>query len=537
MTDFLLPVDGSVVVVDDKIEDAMPLIELLSRLGISCTYFSGDDDDKLPSPSLRKVRMAFFDIQLFGPSDATSYAVNVARLIDRLVPESNGPYVLILWTTIASYEADTVESQILHSAQLKNKKPLKIIRLEKTRYFQNVQSRELLDSIISEVDTTLSARFDPDDIDAIKEVINESVPLENKKVVITNALDEISEELSAALQGAADSFQFFTHWEEAINSAAGSTVNHVSSLYNVDEHWPENLKNIIFRMAKAQLEQNINLEVSDEILKNALKTINGTFLDQIESHYPNVAGIAQKIGLDKDNIPFIQTIDGIQYKSKLVQNYSQLEINVDDRCVGKLKLDDKPSKLGSGEPEKRAIQKLKDTYQGITPSVNTMLLLDFSPPNNVQPGNVYIKKIHRNKRKEEILRNYLAQNSTIFDQNGLLIICHKELKRFLFIELEITPLCDYAQNKWIKYRLLPGILMPVEYYNNINGDNFYKQIPIIKYKGVKYRMVFDFRLLKSIDKDKHTSDQAIFRVRNELFSSILSSLSSHASRIGITSLE
>ena len=67
MTDFHLPADGSVIVVDDKAEEALPLIELLSSKGVACTYYSGADET-LPANPVQKVRIAFFDIQLFPSS-------------------------------------------------------------------------------------------------------------------------------------------------------------------------------------------------------------------------------------------------------------------------------------------------------------------------------------------------------------------------------------------------------------------------------------------------------------------------------------
>ncbi|MFL9839315.1 hypothetical protein ABS768_17705, partial [Flavobacterium sp. ST-75] len=64
MADFQLPSDGSVIVIDDKISEAIPLIKLLSKKGIATTYYSGKDTE-LPLQPLQKIRLAFVDIQLF----------------------------------------------------------------------------------------------------------------------------------------------------------------------------------------------------------------------------------------------------------------------------------------------------------------------------------------------------------------------------------------------------------------------------------------------------------------------------------------
>lgn len=542
MTEFIFPADGSVLVVDDKPEDALPLIELLSSKGIASTYYSGDDT-KLPSQPKQKVRLAFFDIQLFGPSTNTaSYSANILRLINRLIPSDNGPYVLVLWTTIAIHEADEVEQQI--KVGLIDKKPLAILRLEKATYFETSSDNSQKDSLIQEIQESLSTRFPPDDIVEIQRVVNnELLPVDTRKAKV-DAIEKISLELSHKLQDAADSFQLFTYWESAINRAAGTTVENFASLNNVDEHWSINLKNVIFRMAHAQLGQNIDNVENDEVLSNALKTLNGTFLDLVEHHYPSVRGFSSKVGFSKDNIKFTRTVQGQKFEIKWNYKSGKFQIYIDDILVPAnshgVALEKVPGQ-GRTDPEKAHLATLKAAYESITPLINTKLLVDTLTSDHVQPGNVYLKHIRLLARRKSVLRNYykeLPEKGLVWDKNRAFLLSDKELKKFKFIELEVTPICDYAQKKWIKYRLLPGVMIPVKYNVELNtGLNFYHEIPVIKIDGDDYRVVFDFRLLKSIDMIDHGSSEPYFRLRSELSASILSRLSSHASRIGITSLE
>ncbi|MCK4825169.1 hypothetical protein KA005_55990 [bacterium] len=112
-----------------------------------------------------------------------------------------------------------------------------------------------------------------------------------------------------------------------------------------------------------------------------------------------------------------------------------------------------------------------------------------------------------------------------------------------FIELEITPLCDYVQNKRLKARLLPGILVPEKYAEMVSSpESLYKQIPLViieRIDGKLYKPVFNFNLLKSCDIEdmKNNLGEPIFRVRNQLFADILSRLSSHINRVGIASVQ
>ena len=537
MSGFFLPADGSVLVVDDKAEDALPLIELLSSKGFACTYYSGADE-KLPAQPVQKVRLAFFDIQLFGPSDPTSYAANILRLINRLVASGNGPYIIVLWTTIASHEADTVEQQ-LRGGLPADKKPLDILKLEKSDYFETISDSSMRDSLLHEINDTLSSRFSPEDLREVIRVVDSELRPVDKRQARGDAIKKISVELNNKLQNAADSFQLFTHWEAAINKAAGTAVELFSSLHEIDGHWPDNLKNIILRLARAQLGQNVSDANEDEILRNALKTMNGTFLDLVEHHYPDVTGFSESIRFDKDNIQFLHTVGGTEYKIKWNSGMDKYKVYVAGRLVPARSRGVELKKVrdqGRNKTEKEHLGKLIEVYQSITPSINAKLLIDMHPPSDVQPGNVYLRKVNANRRKT-LLKTYF-KGKPVFDAKGKLILSNDDLKKFRFIELETTPICDYAQNKWVKYRLLPGLMVPESYADNINkGECYYHDIPIVKVDGANYKIVFDFRLLKSVDMKDHTTDLPFFRLRNELSASILSRLSSHASRIGITSLE
>ena len=539
MTEFFLPADGSVLVVDDKAEDALPLIELLSSKGLASTYYSGTDDNKLPPSPIQKVRLAFFDIQLFGPSNPRSYAANILRLIDRLIPSGNGPYVLVLWTTFDAGQADDVEQQV--KAGLTDKKPLAILRLDKSAYFESSNDPSLRDSLINEIEASLSSRFPADDIAAIQRVVREELPSEPKRHARENAIEGIGVELSDKLQHAADSFQLFTSWESAVNRAAGTTVENFASLCSINEHWSNNIKNVIFRMAHAQLGKNVVNVGNDEVLNNALKTMNSTFLDSVEHHYQPANGFSSRVGFNKNNIQFSQSVNGEKFEIKRNYKGNKYQVYIDDILVPAnshgVALDKVPNQGGAAH--KAHLETLKTAYESITPLINTKLLVDTKTSAQVQPGNIYLKNVPNWRRRISLIRNYYKEcKSPVWDKDGKFLLSNEELKAFRFIELEVSPICDYAQNKWLKYRLLPGVMIPEKYsFELSNGESFYDAIPFVKIDGVSYKILFDFRLLKSTDMSDHDSAKPYFRLRSELSASILSRLSSHASRIGFTSVE
>ena len=464
------------------------------------------------------------------------------RLLDRLIPEKNGPYILILWTAFAQ-DADTVESQVFSQLTL-SRRPLAVIRLEKTSYFESYNDTSEKDSLILEINTALKSRFSQKDLNEINQVIDSEWNSLSVYKLKPGAIEKILKELNGQLKGIADSFQLFTVWEGMINKASGETVENYSSLHEINDHWTVNLKNSIFRMAWAQLGQNTKKADSEEILKNALRTMNSTFLDVAENHCQEFPGLSNEIQFNKNHILFIKKIKGIEYKIKWITTSDKYQLYVNDALVpsGSKGLSfDQIRQKGRNPAEIDDLKNLVDHYASVTPSINSKLLIDTNAPDHVQPGNVYCKDVSAWKRRQTLLKNYYKDNpgkAIVINKQGQFLLSNQEIKKFKFIELEVTPVCDFAQDKWVKYRMLPGIMIPEKYdKERKDGDNFFATIPIVKINGENYKMIFDFRLLKSIDKSGHNLPKPSFRLRNELSASILSRLSSHASRIGITFVE
>ena len=49
---------GRIVIIDDKLEEVMPLIESLSQMGAPYFYFSGNED-QLPKSPMKGIRIVF----------------------------------------------------------------------------------------------------------------------------------------------------------------------------------------------------------------------------------------------------------------------------------------------------------------------------------------------------------------------------------------------------------------------------------------------------------------------------------------------
>jgi len=537
MDNLLLPTYGSVVIIDDQFEEALPLMLLLSNHGIPYTYYSGKDTE-LPVSPTQKIRIAMVDIQLFGPSDPHTYAQNILRILEKLIPENNGPFLLLIWSTVDRIYAETLESEV--NSQEYSRKPLFTFKLEKSDYFDKVTENEN-DEIFSKISEVLDTRFSDDDIDFIKKTIaSNSLPKQSikaKQNALTLIRDKIKEQLVKT-----NCFSLFIIWENLINKSSGQTIFAFSNINEQGKHWDTNIKETLYKLAHAQVGKNVISLSDSEFVINFYKTINQYFLDLLESNTSKITSVPSYINLDKNEIGFCKDFNGKEYKIIWNGDTSEFQLKINNILMplaapNKNKDISKLRNWVNGEEDKLSIDSITATYLQRIPEINTKLLIDTNPSIKVQPGNVYYIEV-RGKRKRNLLQNYLIKDKAHEDDaNGIKII--DKISDILFVELEISPLCDFAQNKWHKHRYLSGILMPdkyVKYVAKPKPEYFYIS-PLFHLYNINYKLIFDYRLIKTEFVVNGNRNSPIFRLRNELRVDIIAKFSNHASRSGITYLE
>lgn len=96
---------SSVLVVDNDTSEGMPLIQALSRTGVGVIYLTGNPAE-FPSSLPVGVRLVFLDMNL---SDADLDDDQIVQLpisvLDAVIADGNGPYLVILWTAHAHLAA------------------------------------------------------------------------------------------------------------------------------------------------------------------------------------------------------------------------------------------------------------------------------------------------------------------------------------------------------------------------------------------------------------------------------------------------
>jgi hypothetical protein len=146
-----------------------------------------------------------------------------------------------------------------------------------------------------------------------------------------------------------------------------------------------------------------------------------------------------------------------------------------------------------------------------------------------------------NERKKEIAFSHsLIEKNYKYMLNSLLSEENREklkniLSNSIKIELNISPICDYAQNKMPCCRLLPGFLITednIEFLLKSNAFNYISDAKI-DFNGTKYFFIFDFRLLHSITDSMTKKRVSNFKLRQQLLADIQLKLGSHINRAGV----
>ncbi|MCX6132970.1 MAG: hypothetical protein NTU47_04060 [Ignavibacteriales bacterium] len=479
-----IPMNGRVIVIDDNITESLPLLKVLSRNHIPFTYYNGRIGE-LPAKPLSCTRLIFLDIELetAGQNDITKVS-KVITVMERLIPRDNGPYFILVWAK-DDHLIQLLSERLTLSETLKLCLPLGIISLEKAIYFDSKS--------------------------------DEKGGLEY--VEKGNAIEKIEEALDEKLKSLGV-FQIFIIWENLVHRSSARIVNGFAIPTSPANVWNENMSAILQRMAKARLGSNVADAVA--LLKNSLGTFNASFEDVLEVE-TNRAYSA---------IDYLRTTDLLFSLIKDKDLYA-LELNADDLYT--LKKNGKT--IGNGknlqkvinnltEPDKGFCIQMVDLYEQSAQLINTRLHLDTAPSQELLPGNVYEIPPKNGDHKKELLSNYFANPN------------NKNLDDYTFIELEVSPVCDYAQNKWLKSRVISGLM----YHSSDNLDAktseaFYRVKPSFLVDGVSISIILDFRLFKSIDLEKARERSVKIRIKSELLGDIVAKLANHVNRPGIVFIE
>jgi hypothetical protein len=518
-----LPKNGSVVIIDEKPEEALPIIKALSKSGISCTYYSGIDNNEFPNPASQIIRLVFLDLQLIDSvTDEHQIATSLIQVLQKIISPNNGPYIIAIWSKNYAKYGKYVEGEL---KKMKNGVvPACIVKLNKSDCLDRIEVKAIdQEDFAQEIAGSLKSMLEIEELEFLKQKIKEELKsytyFEYQARVDAVKIIEsaIEEELKKA-----GVFHLFIIWENLIKKSGADTVAAVASTMEFTDLWELNMRNVIKRMAKARTGQNI---ITREIqLEASMTTFTYSFSEDLESKireydFPDYIQLESPFTIAGNNeestLKIVKFDDSGKDKVKLfkddevVKGKEGIGINV-------------ISKLSEGlkEPDKSIVEKLTKAYIQVPHIINTRLHIELNPSGELIPGNVYLIPV-----KEEHKRSFLQ---TYFDK------LPDSIEDYKFIELEVSPICDYAQSKWKKSRLISGLIYPDGAANPKGNDNLYRVIPTIIINGKPCKLVFDFHLFKSLDNHVVNERGIWFRLKRELLLDIIANLSGQINRPGIS---
>lgn len=437
-----IPLNGRIALVDDKYNEIKPLISLLSKKRIPFNYYTGLKAAELPENSDKNpITFLFLDLNIVESQHNPKVVISTLHpILKALCPSGNKPYFIIIWSKKINDFADHLEKHFKKDDDLKDRKPVMFIRLDKTDYFGMEEDG--------------SYAFDEDKYDLLFDNIK-------------NEFENIS------------LLKNFLLWENIVHNETKETVGEFSSFFDFDDKWNANTKAIIFHLSKAIL-GNDDIEKSNDETKliAAFSKINSFLSDKIQHTLIN-----DKLG----------PISGIS----------------DDNCTKKNK-------------DGRLTSQIKGKINSKLHTSNKGLHLNYFEQGNIYKLPYDIDAIKKVLDKDSY--NNITRTNILRSKPSLL-------------QLDLTPVCDYSQDK--KYvRLILGVLIKQK-FSTINIRNSYQcQTPIFHIDNEEYFMVFDYRFISTMTKNeiKKRKISPILRLRKEICTDIQSQLANQINRPGISNV-
>lgn len=468
--------NSKIVVIDDKYDDVKHLLLTLNKNGTGLIYFKGDDLTELPDKPLKGIRLLFLDFVLGTDGQPPKTQISTLISVLRKTIATDNGPYLLLAWTGHSTPLLNMLKQELITDHT-IPRPMAVIDLEK-KECQNDAAK-----IVAKIEENL----------AEKEIIELLIHWENQATTATSQVLGMVSEISRPFQSPQAEQEAKEAEPEARAAKAAEAFEHYS------KSWKSAMERHVYRIAESALGKTIKPD--RDMLMAAQISFTELFKDQIESLIRN---------------------DTLTFKA------------LTDRIAA-----EKPY-----EPEYSSEEKAKMNSH--------FLLVTREMAKTLQPGNIYLlkdvagavkcetKDCHYDQTKitEDQIRSEAFQETKIYKDKPELI--PHLIKEVIPLLIEVTALCDYANDKWKNAKLLFGMLWPEatqtdsESYKTLKkAEYLYPPIPIL-YEGKIYRITFNANRVMSVNFNLFANLQPILRARKEFLVDIQHWCANQMSRPGKT---
>lgn len=566
------PKNGSVVIIDDKIDDVEDLMLAFSMDNVPVFYFTGKEE-KLHN-KLDNLKVIFLDVDFEHTPRAnkTAKVDFLVTIVQRLINKNTGEYIIVTWSTLSeSYHSDLklrleklhkMKDRLDEDKQL-HKIPKDVFSINKTE----IKTGGLFD--LDKLNNAINSYLDPKDIMHLTTHWENNV-LDSAKNVLRNfeniAPTEISQKKIYSLFADSISQSESLKAENIISSALAPISNLLSDQLSTYRS-PVELNDIGSELVSL-LESDSKLDInkvskintfyhidSNEPCHNEPGTIY-SYQEYMDSFSCSSNGCNTKWAeglLSKLDEDFVVPNIGVEIAKSFTEEYEGLkklrmpfneELPFDkhiDIYKGKrLELDVVLNKFDNdytstlNEKDKKAI--LKRCAQSSESKITDKLIqFVFDRPKDehvIEVLNNYSKECDfeglNNSKQIEVIEKYYND----WKKKKIVDFYHSER---IPVFLEFSPDCDFVQRNRKKLRLIFGLMYPYSIYvknkKNFKGES-YIYTPIIEYKNVPYKVVFDLHTITGINEEALSDAKTIFRFRKELLVDIQQQIASHIARPG-----
>lgn len=256
----IIPLNGRIAIVDDQIEQALPLMRVFAKNNIPYVYYKGNDVDYLPEQPENDIRILFLDLNLLDGRDNQPKEIRstLFSAISHIISPNNYPYLLILWSRQEKDYRGLLED--LFANDLKDCSPIAILDWIKSDFFPNFSDKE-----------------------------------ENKE-------DEykIMDELKKVLVSL-PAYSYLMQWENCVHNSADATIQDIFHDNHSHNNWQNNTNCILDMFAKSYLEQHYNDDISPDVKARAsMEFLNEVYHDTLESNvafcdFPNATDLQYNV--------------------------------------------------------------------------------------------------------------------------------------------------------------------------------------------------------------------------------------------------
>lgn len=473
----ILPGNGKVIIIDDKFSEVKPLIKALTQEGMPFLFFKDQGGDDLPiNGPIDNVRLVFLDLDLgLGGLNAKENIRYVQQRMYKII-KPDTPYVLVIWSSHEDQYKQTLLDEFENG--FREYKPIAHCSLDKTALLQ----------------------------------------LDESKIV-----DRIRDELKESLKKF-EAFNVFLLWENTVNDSAGSLINSFTEFIGKDGNWDENAKHVLFKLSQAYSGKTINNKGEEEKLQDSYSTLNQVLIDQIENDIAPI--IEANKNIVNGNIAARKNDDG-EYSSLINNKLLLSEITHNGSVPGCMFFID-----DEFEFERKTLIEKRDkiSLNERIPDEDKQKALK-SEDNKIQ---VFDENTTRFKKTYNEMINGIITGEESEEKDKLRADISE---RSINIELNISPLCDYAQEKMPLVRLLPSLLIErdLKETDDIKKNNSYNYFSdgSINFKGKNYCFLCDFRFLYSKSESDLRNKNSNYKLRHQFLSDIQLKLGNHINRSGV----